>query len=637
MERSYMKFKFIALGALLPAFCLSAFAQGTAFTYQGQLQNNGSPANGSYDLQFILYNANVGGSQAGPILTNAATAVSNGLFTVLLDFGAGIFTGANYWLDIAVRTNGGGAFMELTPRQPLTPTPYAIYAEGVTATGVSGTLTNGQLAHSAVTVDAGPGLSGGGKVALGNTITLTNTGVLSVTGNADITAATVGGAVTLGDTATSADTASTLVKRDGSGSFATASITLDGTLTLPTITPSTADIIYSGGALLLYNDNNWNFFSGQNAGNSGTSGTLNTANGVYALFQNTSGSDNTANGAYALYSNTNGGDNTAVGAGALSDNTGGSANTAVGSSALGGNTIGDDNTAVGFTALGYNTNGGDNTAIGAYALFFNMNGDYNTANGVAALYSNRSGSGNTANGYEALFSNTSGSYNAANGYDALYSNTSGQFNTADGYSALYSNTNGGDNTAIGTSALYYNTSGSFNTAIGEDALESATGSNNIALGYEAGSGINTGSGNIDIGNTGLSTDTNIIRIGYAQTQTYIAGVLLPPSPVLIQTNFIDGHRYTNNYGWPLMINAIVVLNTAGVVGSANESLCIEASPAVGGITNPCAISTLSTSAALHYTNYLGGFVPTNAIYWFTNLSTGSGNSASVNGGQIKYP
>lgn len=136
---------------------------------------------------------------------------------------------------------------------------------------------------------------------------------------------------------------------------------------------------------------------------------------------------------------------------------------------------------------------------------------------------------------------------------------------------------------------------------------------------------------------GQSTDTNIIRIGSGQTRTFIAGVLLPPSPVLIQTNFIDGQRYTNNYGWPLMINATVVLNTAGVVGAVNESFCIQASPAVGGITNVCAISTIAASGVLHYTNHIDGYVPTNAIYWFTNLSTGSGNSASVNGGQIKYP
>jgi hypothetical protein len=34
----------------------SLLAQGTAFTYQGQLQNNGSPANGNYDFTFALFN-----------------------------------------------------------------------------------------------------------------------------------------------------------------------------------------------------------------------------------------------------------------------------------------------------------------------------------------------------------------------------------------------------------------------------------------------------------------------------------------------------------------------------------------------------------------------------------------------------
>ncbi|HXR06354.1 MAG TPA: hypothetical protein VN765_03430, partial [Candidatus Acidoferrum sp.] len=70
-------------------------AQGTAFTYQGQLNDGGSPANGSYDLTFTVHATNAPPDIpiAGP-LTNSATAVSNGLFTVALDFGAGIFTGA---------------------------------------------------------------------------------------------------------------------------------------------------------------------------------------------------------------------------------------------------------------------------------------------------------------------------------------------------------------------------------------------------------------------------------------------------------------------------------------------------------------------------------------------------------------
>jgi hypothetical protein len=103
-------------------------AQGTAFTYQGRLNSGATPATGSFDLRFALYDAATDGTQQGLLLTNAATAISNGLFTVTLDFG-NQFPGAARWLEIGVRTNGVvTAFSTLAPRQPLTPTPYATYA-----------------------------------------------------------------------------------------------------------------------------------------------------------------------------------------------------------------------------------------------------------------------------------------------------------------------------------------------------------------------------------------------------------------------------------------------------------------------------------------------------------------------------
>src|SRR2546423_3011727 len=104
-------------------------AQGPAFTYQGRLADTGSPANGDYDLKFSLFDDPSAGNQVGDSLTNSPTSVSNGLFTVTLDFGAGWFTGDPRWLEIGVTTNGsGGDFTALTPRQALTPTPYAIHA-----------------------------------------------------------------------------------------------------------------------------------------------------------------------------------------------------------------------------------------------------------------------------------------------------------------------------------------------------------------------------------------------------------------------------------------------------------------------------------------------------------------------------
>ncbi len=129
----------------------TASAQGTAFTYQGQLQNNGSPANGIYDLKLLIYDSSTGDNiLAGPV-TNTAVAVTNGLFTTIVDFGAGAFTGGSNWLHLGVRTNGAANFTALSPRQQLTATPYAIYAENASAAGLSGTVSLAQLPGVVVT------------------------------------------------------------------------------------------------------------------------------------------------------------------------------------------------------------------------------------------------------------------------------------------------------------------------------------------------------------------------------------------------------------------------------------------------------------------------------------------------------
>ena len=114
---------------------LSTFAQGTAFTYQGQLNDGANPASGTYNMRFALFDALTVGNQAGSPLTNSPVNVSNGLFTVTLDFGAN-FPGADRWLEIGVRSNGIATFTNLVPRQKITPSPYAIYAAGASAAGI---------------------------------------------------------------------------------------------------------------------------------------------------------------------------------------------------------------------------------------------------------------------------------------------------------------------------------------------------------------------------------------------------------------------------------------------------------------------------------------------------------------------
>ncbi|MBI3951711.1 MAG: hypothetical protein HY314_14780 [Acidobacteria bacterium] len=101
----------------------------TAFTYQGQLKDAAGPVNGAYDLQFILYSAQTGGEKLGSIDIEDL-ALSNGLFSVRLDFGQTVLEAKEGWLEIGVRPGGSaGPYTVLFPRQKLTPTPYAIFAQ----------------------------------------------------------------------------------------------------------------------------------------------------------------------------------------------------------------------------------------------------------------------------------------------------------------------------------------------------------------------------------------------------------------------------------------------------------------------------------------------------------------------------
>jgi trimeric autotransporter adhesin len=98
-----MKSKLLLINLVLAASIIVGHTQGTAFTYQGRLTDNGSSAHGGYDFQFSLFDIASGGTP----LTNAVLIndlpVGDGLFTVLLDFGAGMFNGADRWLQINVR------------------------------------------------------------------------------------------------------------------------------------------------------------------------------------------------------------------------------------------------------------------------------------------------------------------------------------------------------------------------------------------------------------------------------------------------------------------------------------------------------------------------------------------------------
>ena len=119
-----------ALCLLVTAFATSPAPAQTSLTYQGRLKLNEVPLNGNCDLKVTLWDAASGGVAVTAPITIANVVVDKGLFTIAPDFGSLPWNGAARYLEIAVRTPpGGGTFTTLTPRQLITPSPYALHAE----------------------------------------------------------------------------------------------------------------------------------------------------------------------------------------------------------------------------------------------------------------------------------------------------------------------------------------------------------------------------------------------------------------------------------------------------------------------------------------------------------------------------
>jgi hypothetical protein len=365
----------------------------TAFTYQGRLADGSVPADGLYDFQFRLFSVPVGSKTIAKTNLQDDVPVTRGLFVVELDFGAPVFDGSDRWLEIGVRPGAsapGDPYTTLTPRQPLTPVPYALFAPN------AGTISGG--------------LAG------------------EITG--DVSSTVVSNAV-------SANTADAIVRRDGGGGFSAGSLSLSGNLNLLDTTSNAVGVITKAGSPFLHNFGTNNTFLGALAGNTTLSGSSNVGVGTQALGSLGSGSGNVAVGAQAGTGLLNGSNNIYIGAVAGSSSesekiriganqasaklgtfklesyfvgsesmflgnpagpptsTGGLWNTGVGSSAL--------------IALGSSSN--ENSAFGARALNDVSSGDSNSAFGSWALRNLGSGSGNVAVGAQAGTGLLSGSNN----------------------------------------------------------------------------------------------------------------------------------------------------------------------------------------------------------------------------------
>ena len=520
----------------------TAFAQTTSFTYQGRLMDAGSPANATFDMQFKLFDTvDVGtGTQQGSTLVNPMVPVANGVFTVLLNFGAGVFdAGPDRFLEISIRPAGSpNPYTVLAPRQMLTSAPYTIRSlssgsadtaanasrlGGITSSGFIQN-TSSQQASTDFNV-SGNGTAGGTLSAnLVNTTTQYNIGgqrVLSVTGTDNTFAG-----VSAGQSNTSGFGNSFFGKSAGAANTGGGSNTFFGA--------------FAGQA---NTDGNNNSFFGRSAGLSNISGGSNSFFGRSAGLANTTGVSNAFFGTTTGQATTMGAQNSFFGTSAGANNSTGTSNTFVGKDTGLANTIENNNTFIGFQANGAAaiTNA---TAIGARAQATQSNslvlGSINGVNGATANVNvgigttspaerldvvgnintttqydiggarvlSVAGANNLFAGAGAGAANTAGGSNAFFGSSAGSANTSGFGNSFFGASAGLANIGGGSNAFFGHLAGQANTDGNNNSFFGRSAgLNTTSGNGNSFFGFIAGSANLTGFSNSFFGASAGSNTT----------------------------------------------------------------------------------------------------------------------------------
>jgi len=628
---------------------VSVHAQTSAFTFQGRLNDSGVPANGQYDFQFWLFDTLADGTGTQLGTQNApGVQVTNGVFSVAVDFGPQAFSGGDRYIQVVVRPSFADPSVIatiLSPRQRLTSTPYAVRSlSAANADQLAGVDASQYVATG------DPRLSDARTPTPGSTDYIQNTTTQQPSTNFNIGGDGIAGGTLSGNVLNAATQFNIHGDRvvgipgtnvfvghgtTGASNTSGSGNSFFGYATGVTNTTGSTNSFF-GGSAGASNNGSSNSFFGASAGFNNTTGRSNAFIGYLAGGQNTTGIGNTFVGTFAGTS-TNGLTNaSAIGYAAVVESNN---SLVLGSIAgVGGclpvNNCTDTNVGIGTTSpitrlhvvgdglftgnltvngnlslstinagIQYNLAGSPIiTAPGTNNFFAGQStGAANTTGSANAFFGPLAGAANTSGSQNAFFGSQAGNQNSTGAGNSFFGAQAGKLNTAGlrnsffGGNAGLNNTIGGDNAYFGVNAGTSNVSGGFNAMFGNSAGQSNTTSFNSFFGYEAGQFTTTGDSNTFFGqNTGQQNTTGA-QNAFFGTQ---AGAFSNGSNNVFVGTVAGVHNATGSADTMLGDRADVAsgaLKNATAVGSrafvsANNSLVLGSISGTNGCTaaNNCA-------------------------------------------------
>ncbi len=368
MKLTFNFLRFLILITFLFIFATAIFAQTTAFTYQGRFTDSTlpQPTNGTYEMQFKVFDEVTNGNQFDSTLTLLTVQVVNGIFTVTLDYGALTFRGQDIFLEISVRPVGSAnPFTVLNPRQKFTSAPYAIQSFN----SRNAVIANNSLNLGGIPAD---------QYVTGQVVRSVNNLVDNVTlvAGSNITITPSGNTLTI-------DSIGGNGINNQTSQQTTANFNIDGTGTANIFNAETQ---FNIGGNRVLSVGSGNIFAGSNAGTGNTTGGDNAFVGTNAGLSNLAGFNNSFFGTDSGRTNT-GTNNSFFGRSSGFANTTGIRNVFIGVDAGRFNLTGGGNSFIGTSAGNNNTIGANNTIVGDSANVGSNNLTFATAIGSGALVS----------------------------------------------------------------------------------------------------------------------------------------------------------------------------------------------------------------------------------------------------------